>query len=49
MAERVRIAHDRDFPPFAEVKNGKSAGLAVDILRVADARAGVRVKFVPVP
>ena len=48
MAEPVRIAHDQDFPPFAEVKDGKSEGLAVDILRAASTRAGVKVNFVPV-
>ena len=49
MAELVRIAHDQGFPPFAEVKDGKSEGLAVDILRAASAWAGVELKFVPVP
>ncbi len=48
-AEPVRIAHAQDFPPLAEVKDGKSEGLAVDILRAAAARAGVEVKFVAVP
>ena len=32
----------------AAVKDGKSEGLAVDILRAAAARAGINVKFVPV-
>ena len=41
VAELVRIAHDQGFPPFAEVKDGKSEGLAVDILRAASAWAGV--------
>jgi len=45
----VRIAHDQDFPPFAEFKDGKSEGLAVDIFRAAAAQASVDVKFVPVP
>ncbi len=49
MTEFVRVAHDRDFPPFAEVKGGKSEGLTVDIFRAAAARAAVEVKFVPVP
>src|SRR5438034_7214748 len=38
-ADTVRIAHDRDFPPFSEVSGGKSEGLAVDIIRAAAARA----------
>jgi len=46
--EPVRVAHDYGFPPFAEVKDGKSEGLAVDIFRAAAARAGINVKFVPV-
>ena len=45
--EPVRVAHDYGFPPFAEVKDGKSEGLAVDIFRAAAARAGINVKFVP--
>jgi hypothetical protein len=36
------------FPPFAEVKDGRSEGLAVDIVRAAAARAGIDVKFLPV-
>jgi polar amino acid transport system substrate-binding protein len=43
-----RIAHDSGFPPFAEVKDGKSEGLAVDIVRAVASRAGVDVRFVPV-
>ena len=34
-AQTVRVAHDQRFPPFAEVKDGKSEGLAVDILNAA--------------
>ena len=49
MTKPVRIAHDQDFPPFAKFKDGKSEGLAVDIFRAAAARAGIEVKFVPVP
>jgi polar amino acid transport system substrate-binding protein len=45
----LRIAHDQSFPPFAEFKDGKSEGLAVDIFRAAAAQSGVDVKFVPVP
>jgi polar amino acid transport system substrate-binding protein len=47
--EPVRVAHDSGFPPFAEVKDGKSEGLALDIFRAVAMRAGVDVKFVPVP
>ncbi|CCE08287.1 hypothetical protein BRAS3843_270033 [Bradyrhizobium sp. STM 3843] len=44
----LRVAHDSGFPPFAEVKDGKSEGLAVDIFRAAAARVGIDVEFVPV-
>ena len=47
--EPVRIAHAQDFPPLAEVRDGKSEGLAIDILRAAAARADVEVQFVAVP
>jgi ABC-type amino acid transport substrate-binding protein len=48
-ANLVRIAHAQDFPPLAEFRDGKSEGLAVDILRAAATRAGVEVQFVAVP
>ena len=48
-AETVRIAHQEHFPPFVEVKDGKSVGLVVDIVRAAAAKAGIDVVFVPVP
>ena len=48
-AEPVRIAHAQNFPPLAEVRDGKSEGLAVEILRAAAARAGVDVQLVAVP
>ena len=48
-AEPVRIAHAQDFPPLSEVRDGKSEGLAVDILRAAATRSGVEVQFVAVP
>jgi ABC-type amino acid transport substrate-binding protein len=44
----MRIAHDRDFPPFAAAEDGQSSGLAVDILRAAATRVGVEVEFLPV-
>ena len=47
-AETFRIAHNRSLPPLVEVQEGKSVGLAVDILRAAAARAGINVVFVPV-
>lgn len=48
-AEPVRIAYPEVFPPFAEFKDKKTEGLAVDIVRAAAERAGIEVEFVPVP
>src|SRR5262247_1733766 len=47
-ADPMRIAHAQDFPPLAEVKDGKSEGLAVEILNAAAARSALQVKFVAV-
>src|SRR5215510_3857546 len=47
--DQVRIAHAQDFPPLAEIKDGKSEGLAVEILNAAAARSALQVKFVAVP
>lgn len=49
MAEPVRIAYPDVFPPFAELKDGKAEGLAVEIVRAAARRAGVEIEFVAVP
>ncbi len=49
LAQTIRVAHDQRFPPFAEVKNGKSEGLAVDILNAAAERAGLTIVYVPLP
>lgn len=48
-AQTIRVAHDLRFPPFAESKDGKSEGLAVDILDAAARKAGVTILYVPVP
>jgi polar amino acid transport system substrate-binding protein len=45
----VRIAHQVDFMPIADVKDGQSVGLGVEIIRSAAVRAGIDVEFVPVP
>jgi ABC-type amino acid transport substrate-binding protein len=45
----VRIAHNNLLPPFSEVKDGKSAGLAVDIFAAAMERAAYDIEFIPVP
>jgi polar amino acid transport system substrate-binding protein len=47
-AETVRIAHQEHFPPFVEMKDGKSTGLVIEIVRAAAAKAGIEVAFVPV-
>src|SRR5215216_4033316 len=49
MAEPVRIAHSLSFPPYAELKDGKSDGLAVDILRAAATAGKVDVVLVALP
>jgi ABC-type amino acid transport substrate-binding protein len=48
-AETFRITHTQPFPPFAEFKNGKSEGLAIDILHAAAARVGIELEFVAAP
>lgn len=48
-AQVVRIAHAESFPPYAELRDGKSVGMAVDILQAAAAKAGLQVQFVVVP
>ncbi|ARH01112.1 substrate-binding periplasmic protein [Legionella micdadei] len=47
--ESIRIAHRNNYPPFVYVKNGKSEGLMVDILREVAAKQKINIKFVPVP
>jgi len=47
--ETIRIAHQTNFAPFVYVKDGRSAGLVVDILDAAAADEGITVVFVPVP
>lgn len=49
VAEPIRVAHDQRFPPFAEVKDGRSEGLAVDVLKAAAVKAGLELTLVPVP
>src|SRR3954469_23752516 len=48
-AQTLRIAHAESFPPYAEARDGESAGMAVDILRAAAAKAGFDLAFVIVP
>jgi ABC-type amino acid transport substrate-binding protein len=45
----VRIAHQVDFMPIADVKDGQSVGLGVEIVRTAAERSHIDVEFVPVP
>ena len=49
MAEPVRIAYPNLFPPFAELRDEKAEGLAVEIVRAAAGHAGIEVEFVAVP
>jgi polar amino acid transport system substrate-binding protein len=48
-AQTVRVAHAASFPPYAEGREGRSEGMAVDILRSAAAKAGLQITFVVVP
>ena len=48
-AQTVRVAHAASFPPYAEDRQGRSEGMAVDILRAAAAKAGLQLAFVVVP
>jgi polar amino acid transport system substrate-binding protein len=48
-AEPLRITHNQPFPPFSEFKNGKSEGLAIDILRAAAGQVGIDLEFVASP
>jgi polar amino acid transport system substrate-binding protein len=47
-AQTVRIAHAESFPPYAQSREGRSEGMAVDILRSAAAKAGLQLSFVVV-
>ena len=49
VAQTLRVAHDRQFAPFAESRNGQSVGLAVDLLTQAGARAGLTIEYIAVP
>ena len=42
----VRLVHIRSFEPFAVVKEGKSEGLAIDILTAIFAKANLKVVFI---
>ena len=46
---RARIGHSEFFPPFAEVKDGKSQGLAIDILTAVATRVAIEIEWVPAP
>jgi polar amino acid transport system substrate-binding protein len=46
---RARLGHSEFFPPFAEVKNGKSQGLAIDILAAVATRLAIEIEWVPTP
>jgi polar amino acid transport system substrate-binding protein len=47
--QTLRVAHAESFPPYAESRDGRSQGMAVDILRAAAAKAGLQITFVIVP
>ena len=47
-AEPFRITHNQPFPPLSELRNGKSEGLLIDVLRAASARVGLELAFIGV-
>ncbi len=49
VADPIRITHNQPFPPLSELKNGKSEGLMIDVLRAASARVGLELEFVAAP
>jgi len=49
LAEPVRITHNHPFPPLSELRNGKSEGLLIDVVRAASVRVGLEIEFVGVP
>src|SRR5437764_6660234 len=49
LSRPVRIAHQVDFMPIADVKDGQSVGLGVEIVRAAAERSRIDVEFIPVP
>ncbi|HEY5095900.1 MAG TPA: transporter substrate-binding domain-containing protein [Candidatus Eremiobacteraceae bacterium] len=46
-ADTVRVAHPAQLAPFIYVQDGKTVGLAADILRAAATREGIAIVFVP--
>jgi polar amino acid transport system substrate-binding protein len=47
-AELLRVAVNKNFPPFVEVVNGEPKGPLVDFLAAAAKHASLRIEFVPV-
>lgn len=45
----LKVAHDEAFPPFIYVENGKTVGLAADLLNAAAKSANITIDYVPVP
>lgn len=48
-AGTVTFVHDQRFPPFVDVQDGRSTGLAVRVLEAAAARAGIVPSYLPLP
>ncbi len=46
-AEKVRLAHDDPFPPFAVYKDGRSEGIVIDILQEALKRVNMEPVYTP--
>jgi polar amino acid transport system substrate-binding protein len=48
-AQVLRLAHAESFPPYAEARDGRSEGMAVDIVRAAAGKAGIQLALIAVP
>jgi len=44
--EKIRLAHDDPFPPFAVYKDGRSEGIVIDILQEALKRVNIEPAFI---
>ncbi|MGE4338612.1 MAG: substrate-binding periplasmic protein, partial [Pigmentiphaga sp.] len=44
-----KVVVDENFPPFVQMAQGSPAGLGIEVLQAAADRAGIELRFVPVP
>ncbi len=48
-SDSLRVVHNEAFPPFIYLENGKTTGLAADLLNAAAEKANIVINYVPVP